>query len=122
VLHFLKLKTVISAQRTAQISVFIAFSYKNASLNGSSFFNKFHQIKVLNVKITKNGQCACCHDTVCAQTAKREHLNCGRVHDCLPFKIQILKRYSLINAVSNFKKIMILFTKVGYKPNFFHFD
>ena len=48
-LVYLKLNTVISAKRTAKISVFIAFSYKNASL----FSNKFHQIKVVNVKVTK---------------------------------------------------------------------
>jgi hypothetical protein len=49
----LKLNTVISAKRTAKISVFNAFSYKNAS----RFSNKFHQIKLFNIELTKNGQC-----------------------------------------------------------------
>jgi hypothetical protein len=56
-LIFLKLNNAVSAKRTAQISVFIAFSYKNASRNGSRFSNRFHQIKVFNIEITKNGQC-----------------------------------------------------------------
>jgi hypothetical protein len=47
----------VSAKRTAQISVFNAFSYKKASRYGSSFSNRFHQIKVFNVKITKKGLC-----------------------------------------------------------------
>jgi hypothetical protein len=53
---FLKLNTVISAKRTAQISVFNAFSSQNASRYGSRFSNKFHQIKLFNIEITKNGR------------------------------------------------------------------
>jgi hypothetical protein len=50
---FLKLNNAVRAKRTAQISVFNDFSYKNAS----RFSNKFHQNKLFNIKITKNGQC-----------------------------------------------------------------
>jgi hypothetical protein len=53
--NFLRLNSAVSAKRTAQISVFNAFSYKNGSGYGSRFSNRFHQIKVFNVKITKNG-------------------------------------------------------------------
>jgi hypothetical protein len=50
------LNNAVSAKRTAQISVFNAFSYKNASRYGSRFSNKFHQIKLFNIEITKNGR------------------------------------------------------------------
>jgi hypothetical protein len=55
-LIFLKLNNAVSAKRTAQISVFNAFSYKNASRNGARFSNKFHRNKLFNIEITKNGQ------------------------------------------------------------------
>ncbi len=54
-ISFLKLNNAVSAKRTALISIFTDFSYKNASRNGSRFSNKFQQIKVFKVKITKNG-------------------------------------------------------------------
>jgi hypothetical protein len=50
--HFLKQNNAVSAKRTAQISVFNAFSSQNAS----RFSNKFHQIKLFSIEITKNGR------------------------------------------------------------------
>jgi hypothetical protein len=83
-IHFLKLNTVISAKRTAKISVFNAFSYKNASPNGSSFSNRFHQIKVFNVKLRKTVSVLVrygsrFYEKLAFKTAKREHLIRGRV-------------------------------------------
>jgi hypothetical protein len=56
-ISFFKLNNAVSAKRTAQISLFNAFSYKNASRYGSRFSNKFHQIKLFKIELTKNGQC-----------------------------------------------------------------
>jgi hypothetical protein len=43
--------------RTAQKTIFKAFSYKNASRYGTRFSNKFHQNKVFNIEVTKYRQC-----------------------------------------------------------------
>jgi hypothetical protein len=71
-------------KRTAQISVFNAFSYKNASRYGSRFSNKFHQNKLFNIEVTKNGQCFgtvrfALLRKISVQTVERYNLNRGRV-------------------------------------------
>jgi hypothetical protein len=48
--------------------------------------NKFHQIKIFNVKITKNGSCLgtvrfAFIRKISVKTVKLENLNSGRVHD-----------------------------------------
>jgi hypothetical protein len=55
--RFLQLNNAVSANRSAQISLFIAFSYKNSSRYSSRFSYKLHQNKVFNAKITKNDKC-----------------------------------------------------------------
>ena len=66
------------------MSIFNDFSYQNSSRYGSRFSNEFHQNKIFNVKITKNGKCVgtvrfALKRKISVKTVKREHLNRGRV-------------------------------------------
>ena len=47
----------VSANRSGEISIFNDFSHKNTSRYGSRSSDKFHQITVFNVIITKNFSC-----------------------------------------------------------------
>ncbi len=81
---FLQLNNAVSANRSALISIFNDFSYKNLSRFGSRFSNKLYQNKVFNVKITKNGKCVgtvlfAPKRKISVKTVKCKHLNRGRV-------------------------------------------